>query len=134
MIIYYNRTGCALVIKRTYSCVSTDNPYIDISMAALVSAATAGPARPSTVFYRDHCTDANNNVFGGEYIALLAPYVNSIGIALAHNPQHCRTLAFDARSQGVPTAFMLQHNEGNKLHIYLQLDRVTAKMGMATTG
>jgi len=102
-------------------------------MAAHVPAA-AGPARPPTVYYRDYFTDANNDVFGGEYTTLLKPYVTPIGVTPAHNPQDCRTLAFDARSQGVSTAFLLQHNDDNKLHIYLQLDHVTARMGMATTG
>lgn len=102
-------------------------------MASHVPAA-AGPARPPTVYYRDYFTDANRDVFGGDYTALLKPYVTPIGVTPTHSPQDCRTLAFDARSQGVPTAFLLQHNDDNKLHIYIQLDRVTPRMGMAATG
>jgi len=96
--------------------------------------AAARPVCPSTVYYRNYFTNANNDVFGVEYTALLKPYVTPIDVTPAHNPQDCRTLAFDARSEGVPTAFLLQHNDGNKLRIYLQLGRVTARMGMAATG
>ena len=93
-------------------------------MAAHVPAA-AGHVRPPTVYYRDYFTDANNDVFGGDYTVQLKPYVMPIGVTPAHSPQDCRTLAFDARSQGVPTAFLLQHKDDNKLHIYIQLDRIT---------
>ena len=34
----------------------------------------------------------------------------------------------------MPTAFLLQYNTDNKIHFYLQLDRVTPRMGLAAIG
>ena len=103
-------------------------------MALPGGAVPVGPARPPTVQYREFFADAATDVFNGEYTDLLAPYITPVGLPATHTPQDCRTLAYDARNQGVPTAFLLQHNDDNKLHIYLQLDRVTARMGMPATG
>ena len=58
----------------------------------------------------------------------------SLGVAPAHNPQYCRTLAFNGRSQSVPPPSCFNTTMTNKLHIYVQLDRVTAQMGMGATG
>ena len=34
----------------------------------------------------------------------------------------------------MPTAFPLQHDTDNKIHLYLQLDRIIPRMGLAATG
>ena len=101
---------------------------------AAIPPASPGPVRPTLVYYRDYFADTSNDVFGGNYADALAPYNVPAAVAAPHTSAQCRQLVFDAQGQGVPTAFLLQHNDDNKLHLYLQLDRVTACMGMAATG
>ena len=103
-------------------------------MAHAPPALPAGPVRPTLVHYRDLFADASTDVFNGRYADAMAPYNIPAGAAATHSPQECRRLMFDARAQGVPTALLLQHNDDNKLHIYLQVDHVTTRLGMAATG
>ena len=44
-------------------------------------------------------------------------------------PLKSQELACDCRSQNVPTAFLLLHDDGN-LHIYLQLEKFKTCMGL----
>ncbi len=80
------------------------------------------PAHGAICFYRDLYGDATNDPFNGNYAAVLQPY----GIALANQkaatPVQVQELACNCRTQNVPTAFLLLHDDG-KLHIYLQLDK-----------
>ena len=95
-------------------------------MAAVLNIpAAAAPAQPVFVYYRDFFADASNDVFNGEYAAALAPYHVPVGFQASHTPNQFRAMAFDARAQGVPTAFLLQHRDNNMLHIYVQIDHVT---------
>ena len=103
-------------------------------MAHAPPALPAGPVRPTLVHYRDLFADAATDVFNGRYADAMAPYNIPVGAAASHSPQECRRLMFDARTQGVPTALLLQHSDDNKLHIYLQVDHVTTRLGMAATG
>lgn len=98
-----------------------------------VQPAPPGPAQPAQVYYRDYFANVGNDVFGGNYVDVLAPYNIPAAVAPAHTPAQCRQLAFHAQGQGVPTAFLLQHDTDNRLHLYLQLDRTTPCMGMVAT-
>ena len=75
----------------------------------VVAAAPPAPVPangPPLVTYREFFNDASNDAFNGNYADVLAPY--GIGAApLA--PATIRNLVANARNQGVPTAFLLQH-------------------------
>ena len=98
----------------------------------------ANPAPPAInpppnppVLYRDFFSDAANDPFNGNYTDCLAPYaVPAVG-ALAANV--VRTLATTCRSQNVPTAYILQHDNDLALHIYVQLDKFHFRMGLPAT-
>ena len=75
---------------------------------------------PTTVYYRDFFADTANNPFNGSYANALQPYLVSAG--LVPSPQQTRSIVANARTQNVPTAFILQHEDDKKLHVYLQLD------------
>ena len=90
------------------------------------------PAAPSAVFYRDFFADGSNDPFAGEYTAALAPYLITGGGA-ALTPANVRDLIANARLQGTPTAFLLQHEDDHKLHIYVQLERFDRRMGLPVT-
>jgi hypothetical protein len=90
------------------------------------------PAHAPICFYRDFYGDATNDPFNGNYASVLQPY----GIALANQnaatPVQVQELACNCRSQNVPTAFLLLHDDG-KLHIYLQLDKFRTRTGLEAT-
>ena len=90
-----------------------------------------GPAQATTVYYRDFFADAANDVFDGDYESILEPY--AVPLADAMDPAAVRNLAFNCRPQNIPTAFLLQHNDDNKLHIYIQLDRFHPRAGLPAT-
>ena len=98
-------------------------------MAAPLPPPTPGSA--PLVYYRDYFSDASNDPFNGDYTAVLAPY--GVPAADAMAPADLRNLAFNSRSQNVPTAFLLQHDDDGLLHIYLQLDRFNSRMGLPPT-
>ena len=93
--------------------------------------AQAGPVQTTTVYYRDFFADGSKDVFNGDYTEILTPY--AVPVANAVPPTEVRQLAFNCRAQNIPTAFLLQHNDDNKLHIYLQLDRFHRRAGLPTT-
>ena len=86
---------------------------------------------PAQIYYRDFFADATNDPFNGNYANALAPYnvpaVNTMPAA------DVRTLAVNCRSQNVPTAFPLQHNDGKQLYIYIQLDKFHPRFGLPAT-
>ena len=88
-------------------------------------------AVPPTVYYRGFFADAANDPFNGHYAAALQPYlITGHGVPA---PQQIRNIVANARTQNVPTAFVLQHEDDKKLHIYLQLDRMEPRMGLPAT-
>ena len=93
--------------------------------------AQPGPAQVTNVYYRDYFADASKDVFNGEYTNILAPY--AVPAANAVLPNEVRQLAFNAKAQNIPTAFILLHNDDNLIHIYIQLDRFHPRAGLPAT-
>ena len=94
---------------------------------------TIGPAQPVACHYRDFFSDASNDPFSGNYTQVLNPY----GVPLANqnvlSPAEVQQqLALSGQTQRVPSAFLLQLPDG-KLHIFLQLARFDARMGLPAT-
>jgi hypothetical protein len=90
-----------------------------------------GPAQAPMMYYRDYFADESNDPFNGQYTQVMAPY--AVPLANAMTPANVRNLAYSAKDQGLPTAFVLFHESDSKLHIYLQLDKFSTRMGMAPT-
>jgi len=79
--------------------------------------------------YSNFFSDANRDVFKGDYAAAMAPYdVPLQGNANVLAPEQVKTLVVGARAQRVPTAFLLYH--GGRLHVYLQVDKFHPRLGM----
>ena len=97
-----------------------------------MAAPPPGPAQAPTVFYRDYFADAAHDVFNGAYEAVLEPY-GIPGVGDAHTPAAVRTLAQNCRTQNIPTAFLLLHNDDNLIHVYLQLEKFHPRAGMPAT-
>lgn len=94
------------------------------------------PAAPHTApvraSYLDLFSDATKDVFQGEYDAVMAPYdVPLQNVPAAHSPDQIRTLVVGARTQRVPTAFLLLHD--NRIHVYLQIDKFHTRLGLPAT-
>ena len=85
---------------------------------------------PAQVHYRDYFADPANDVFDGNYADVLLPY--SVP-GLNHTAAEVRTLACNCRSQQVPTAFVLLHSDDLLLHVYVQLDKFSPRMGLPVT-
>jgi hypothetical protein len=91
------------------------------------------PGAPFRASYIDYFQNAAHDSFHGDYAAALAPY----DVPLAQNalatvtPDAIRTLVVGARAQKVPTAFLLLHDD--RLHIYLQVDKYHARLGLPAT-
>lgn len=90
-----------------------------------------GPVQATTVYYRDYFSDNSKDVFNGDYTSILEPY--AVPTANAMPAAEVRQLAFNCRAQDIPTAFLLQHNDDSKLHIYIQLDRFHPRAGLPAT-
>ena len=90
-----------------------------------------GPAQVTNVYYRDYFADASKDVFNGDYTNILAPY--AVPAANAALPNAVRQLAFNSRAQNIPTAFILQHNDDDLIHVYIQLDRFHPRAGLPVT-
>ena len=90
-----------------------------------------GPARPPTVFYRDYFSDATKDPFRGNYSGVLQSYM--VPPADAPTPTVVRNAACNASTQNIPTAFILLHDNDIKLHVYLQLERFNARIGLPPT-
>ena len=102
--------------------------------AAGVAAGAAGPAQPVSCLYRDYFSDAAHNPFGGNYTQVLSPYGVPIANQNIQSPAEVQQLlALSAgQTQRVPSTFLLQLPDG-KLHIFLQLARFDARMGLPAT-
>ena len=97
-----------------------------------MAAPLPGPAQAPIALYRDYFADASHDVFNGSYEAVLEPYaIPTLGEA--HTPAAVRTLAQNCRTQNIPTAFLLLHNDDNLLHVYLQLEKFHPRAGMPAT-
>jgi hypothetical protein len=90
-----------------------------------------GPAVVPVALYRNFFSDAANDPFNGDYAACLAPY--AVPTATALTAEEVFALAINCRSQNVPTAFIIQHEDTMDLHIYTQLDHFYPRMGLPTT-
>ena len=90
-------------------------------MAAAINMPASTEAKYSR-YYDD------NDHFNGSYDVLLNPY----SIATAGNPNYSpaqvRSLAANARSEGIATAFLQVGTDGS-MNIFLQLDKVESRMG-----
>ena len=93
--------------------------------------AQPGPAQATTVFYRDYFADGSKDVFNGDYTNILEPY--AVPAANAMPPNEVRQLAFNCRHQNIPTAFILHHNDDQRIHVYIQLDRFHRRAGLPAT-
>ena len=91
-----------------------------------------GTAQPSLHYYRDYFSDPRTDVFQGNYAAALQPY----GVPLANQnvptPARVQELALSCQNQNVPSAFLLMLDDG-KLHVFLQLAKFSARMGLPAT-
>ena len=72
-------------------------------------------------YYRDYFADPANDPFNGHYANVLDPY--RVPEANHVPPANLRALACNARNQGTPTSFLLFHQEDQRLHCYVHLDR-----------
>jgi hypothetical protein len=86
-----------------------------------------GPVQAGNVYYRDFFADAANDPFNGEYTNALIPY--AVPAYMAVPPAEVAALAISCRSQRVPTAFLLLHNDDKLLHIYIQLEKFEPRFG-----
>ena len=91
-----------------------------------------GTAQPSMYYYRDYFSDPATDVFQGSYSSVLELY----GVPLANQnvpaPAVVQERALSCHNQNVPSAFLLMLNDG-KLHIFLQLAKYPARMGLPAT-
>ncbi len=90
-----------------------------------------GPAQAPLVYYRDYFADAGNDPFSGQYQQVMSPY--EVPPVNAMTPTNVRNLAYTAKDQGLPTAYILYHESDSRIHLYLQLDKFSTRMGMAPT-
>ena len=91
-----------------------------------------GTAQPSLFYYRDYFSDPANDVFQGNYAAALAPYEVPLANQNAPTPAVVQEQALSCHSQNVPSAFLLMLDDG-KLHVFLQLAKYSARMGLPAT-
>ena len=92
----------------------------------------AGPAQPVSCYYRNYFGDPSNDPFGGAYAQVLQPYSVPLANQNIPTPAQVQTLALSGQTQDVPSAFLLQLADG-KLHIFLQLAKFEARMGLPAT-
>ena len=91
-----------------------------------------GTAQPSQYYYRDFFTDPSTDVFQGNYAAALAPYAVPLANQNVPTPARVQEQALSCHNQNVPSAFLLMLNDG-KIHIFLQLAKFSARMGLPET-
>ncbi len=98
-----------------------------------VPGAGFAPNALPTASYHQYFSDANNDPFNGDYATALTnysvPLVNNNNVA---TPAAVREQACSSITQGLPSAFILLHPD-NKLHIYIQLARFNARLGLPPT-
>ena len=91
-----------------------------------------GTAQPSLYYYRDFFTDPASDVFQGNYAAALEPYAVPLANQNVPTPATVQEQALSCHNQNVPSAFLLMLDDG-KLHIFLQLAKYSARMGLPAT-
>jgi hypothetical protein len=91
-----------------------------------------GPAQPVLCYYRDYFGNPSNDPFDGAYTQVLHPYAVPLANQNILTPAQVQTLALSGQTQNVPSAFLLQLADGN-LHIFLQLAKFEARMGLPAT-
>jgi hypothetical protein len=97
----------------------------------MVSPPPPGPAQAPLVYYWDNFANVGNDPFNGQYQQVMSPYeVPSVN---AMTPTNVRNLAYTAKDQGLPTAYILYHESDSRIHVYVQLDKFSTRMGMAPT-
>ena len=79
--------------------------------------------------YRDYFAQSEHNPFNGDYTEVLAPYRIPLANQDVPTPATVQTLSLNCASQIIPTAFLLQHDDG-LLHVYLQLAKFHRRMGL----
>ena len=82
--------------------------------------------------YHDYFSQPEHDPFNGDYTEVLAPYLIPLANQDVPTPAAVQTLSLNCASQNVPTAFLLQHDDG-LLHIYLQLAKFHTRMGLPAT-
>jgi hypothetical protein len=91
-----------------------------------------GPAQPVACHYRNYFGDPSNDPFGGDYAQVLQSYSVPVANQNVLTPAQVQTLALSGQTQNVPSAFLLQLADG-KLHIFIQLAKFEARMGLPAT-
>ena len=82
--------------------------------------------------YCDYFAQPEHDLFSGEYTDVLAPYQIPLVNQDVLTPSTAQTLSLNCASQNVPTAFLLQQDDG-LLHIYLQLAKFHTYIGLPAT-
>ena len=101
-------------------------------MAHNANAGVAPAQAVASQTYRDYFAQPEHDPFSGDYTEVLAPYRIPLANQNVPTPAAVQTLSLDCSSQNVPTAFLLQHDDG-MLHIYLQLAKFHTRMGLPAT-
>jgi len=91
-----------------------------------------GSAQLSLCYYRDYYLDPQTDVFQGNYTAALVPYVIPLANQNVPTPARVQDVAINCQAQDVPLAFLLMLSD-SKLHVFLQLAKYTARMGLPPT-
>ena len=89
------------------------------------------PAQVPNLFCRDYFGDPANDPFNGDHKNAMDP--QNVAENLPAPPATARTLACDAKEQGVSTAFILLHNDDNKFYVHAHLDKFSHRMDLAPT-
>ena len=85
-----------------------------------------------TASYHVYFSDTANDPFRGNYLAALSDYLVPLVNNNVTTPAVVRERACASITQGLPSAFLLQHPD-NTIHIYLQLSRFSTRLGLPAT-
>ena len=94
-------------------------------------AAGLGTAQRSLHYYRDYFSDPRTDVFQGNCTAALQPYGVPFASQNVSTPARVQELALSCQNQNIPSAFLL--DDGKLLHVFLQLAKLSAQMGLPAT-
>lgn len=92
-----------------------------------------GTAQLSLYYYCDYFSDPANDVLQGNYAAALSPYEVPLAIQNMPMPAKVQEQALSCHCQNVPSAFLLIMFDDGKFHVYLQLAKYSACMGLPAT-
>ena len=82
--------------------------------------------------YHNYFAQPEHDPFSRNYTKVLAPYRIPLENQDIPTLPTVQTLSLNCASQNVPTAFLLQHDDG-LLHVYLQLTKFHTQMGLPAT-